>query len=387
MAQLHRLGPLAFALLLGLLGADVARALPVPPGIADSPADYHGFLNGRFLLLNMHGALFHPGIEATREDVRYAAWMNAGVIRVFATDQSLEEPEDGERVGHRIADLAPTLREHRVKLIVALVNNHQEVPGERPESVGEKDGYWQLLLPFYTDTWRGAYLDFSRRLIHTVVDRGARDVIFAWELGNELHTPDDPPRVLTFIEDMAREIRRLDPETALLPGTMGTHHLEPWRLSAELGRRLYCEGPIAAYTLHGYDWLGPDRWGDMPIHWDFSQVIAPACSNGRKLPVIVEELGTSRELPNVWGAGDEERRFEQELHQLRMVLDHEQVVGIGSWSSESPLVSHRRFDDRRGLTSYGPARDGSGSCYPPGRAEPGVRCRLEQVLRSLPARP
>lgn len=387
MSRCRGLGPLALALVLGLVLVDAARATPVPPGMFDSPADYHGFMNGRFLLLNMHGALFHPDSESVREDVRYAAWMNAGVIRVFATDSLQRGPEDGEWVGHRIADVAPTLRDHRVKLIVALVNNHQEVPGERPESAGLKDGYHQLLLPFYTYSWRGAYLDFSRRLIKTVKDRGARDVIFAWEFGNELHTPDDPPQVLTFIHDMASEIRRLDSETPLLPGTMGAHHLHPGNANLGLAHKLYCEGPIDAYTVHGYDWLDGYRWGDMPIHWDLESVITKPCRNGRRLPVIVEELGTSRELPNAWGPDDEDRRFEQELAQLRMVLAYDRVVGVGSWASESPSVSRRRFDNRRGLTSYGRDRDGSGSCYPPAGSSPGVRCRLENVLRNLPSLP
>lgn len=380
---------LVAALLAGLVMPDVARATPVPPGSFDSPADYHGFLNGRFLLLNMHGALFHPGLAPVQENVRYAAWMNAGAIRVFATDSSLQGAEDAEWIADRIADLAPTLREHRVKLIVALVNNHQEVPNERPESAGMKDGHWQLLLPFYLDNWRGAYLDFSRRLIRKVLERGARDVILAWELGNELHTQDDPPRLLAFIEAMAVEIRRIDPETPLLPGTMGTQHLQTGPLNVEVARKLYCEAPIDAYTLHAYDWLDPDRPGDMAIHWDLEYVVSGPCPNGRKLPVIVEELGTSRELPNMWGPDDEERRFAQELVQLKMVLGYDRVVGVGAWASEAPNVSRRRFDDRRGLTSYGPYRDGSGSCYPPvaNWDPPGMRCRLEHVLRNLPSLP
>jgi hypothetical protein len=377
------------------IGPGRAAATPIPPDKLGTPADYHGYVNGRFLLLNMHGGLLHPNVDSVRENVRYAHWMNAGAIRIFATDQDQEGPEDAEWLGHRIADLAPTLREHGVKLIVALVNNHQEVPGEWPESTGMKDGYWQLLLPFYTQSWRGAYLEFSQRLIRTVLDRGARDVVLAWELGNELHTPDDPPQVLAFVNDMAAEIRRLDPYTPLLPGTMGTHHLDSRGASDSRGmnvgvaHRLYCDAPIDAYTLHAYDWLDGERWGDMPIHWDLNFVVTRPCANGRRLPVIVEEIGTSRSLPGAWGPEDEERRFQQELHQLRMVLGYEDVVAVGAWSSESPNVSRRRFDDRRGLTSYGPDRDGSGSCYPDLRYpdEQGVRCRLENVLRNLPALP
>jgi hypothetical protein len=369
-----------------------AVATVLPPGRVGTSADYQGFINGRFLILNMHGGLSHSSIEPVQENVRYANWMNAGAIRVFATDSSQTSTSDGEVVGNRIGDLAPMLRAFDVKLIVALVNNHQEVPGEPKESIGWKDGYWQHLLPFFGTNWRGPYLDFSRRLISTVVNRGAADVILAWEYGNELHTPDDPPVVLRFFRQMTDEIRRIDPNTPIWSGTMGAHHLDQTLdLSApiEVAHELYCTGPAQAYTLHTYDWIDDRNGGDMPIDWDLNYVVNQPCPNGRRLPVVVEELGTSRELPGHYSADDEEGRIQQEIHQIRMVLSYDQVVGIGAWSSESPLTPIRRHDNRRGLTSYGPNRDGSGSCYPPvaGSSPPGARCRLETILRNLPARP
>ncbi|MCC6175534.1 MAG: hypothetical protein IT305_09555 [Chloroflexi bacterium] len=379
---------LALVVLFGGRASVPAEATPIPPGYLGTSADYQGFINGRFLILNMHGGLLHPDIEQVRENVRYAAWMNAGAIRVFATDSTQTSSADGSWVGDRIADLAPTLRAHDVKLIVALVNNHQEVAGESPGSVGWKDGYWQLLLPFYTGTWRGPYLDFSRRLIGAVVSRGARDVVLAWEFGNELHTPDDPPRVLDFMDAMADEIHKLDPITPIWSGTMGAHHLDERDPRFAVARQLYCNGPISAYTLHTYDWIDPDHWGDMPIHWDLNWVVSQPCANGRRIPVVVEELGTSRELPGQWGVDDENRRIEGEIRQIDMVLSYPQVAGIGAWSAESPLTDNWRHDDRRGLTSYGPNRDGSGSCYPGVSGRPsGARCRLENILRALPNRP
>jgi hypothetical protein len=365
-----------------------AEATPVPPSRIGNAADYQGFINGRFLILNMHGGLLHRDIDPAQENVRYAAWMDAGAIRIFATDSTQRSSLDGEWMGNRIADLAPTLRAYDVKLIVALVNNHQEVPGEPRSSVGWKDGYWQHLVPFFQGNWRGPYLDFSRRLISTVVNRGARDVVLAWEYGNELNSQDDPPLVLTFMEQMHQEIRNLDAVTPIWPGTMGSHHLTP-SYDYTLARRLYCDGPIDAYTLHTYDWVDAYHPGDMPIDRDLNYVVNQPCENGRKLPVVVEELGTSRELPGRYSADDEQGRLEQEILQIRMVLDSDQVVGIGSWSSESPLTPIFRHDSRRGLTSYGPNRNGDGSCYPAASQLQlgGARCRLEMILRGLPARP
>jgi hypothetical protein len=382
--------PLIAALLVLTVSAPSApaEAMPLPPSRLGTSADYQGFINGRFLILNMHGGILHPSVEPVYENIRYANWMNAGAIRIFATDSSQRSVSDGAWLGNRIADIAPALRGNDIKLIVALVNNHEEVPGEPRSSVGMKDGYWQHLLPFFQGNWRGPYLDFSRRLISTVVNRGARDVILAWEYGNELNTQDDPPLVLSFFEQMHEEIRRIDPETPIWPGTMGSHHLTPaWDYS--LARRLYCNGPIDAYTLHTYDWVDSYHPGDMPIDRDLDYVVNFPCANGRRVPVVVEELGTSRELPGRYGEGDENGRLEQEIRQIRFVLGYDQVVGIGAWSSESPNTPVWRHDNRRGLTSYGPSRNGDGSCYP-GVAypdAPGARCRLEYILKNLPNRP
>jgi hypothetical protein len=366
-------------------GLELAPESDLPePGLREI-----GYLNGRFLILNIHGGLFHKDIGNIHENIRYAEWMKAGVLRVFATDGGEFVHWDGKQVGNRIADLAPALRAAELKLIVALVNNHRPVPGERPDSFGWMDDYYQLLLPFYLENWRGAYLTHLRQLIGTVVERGAEDVIWAWELGNELHTPRQPKAVLPFINAASAEVRRLDPGARVLAGTMGTNHLDPGVRDSPVARALYCYGPISAYTVHTYDWLTPDFWGDMPIHWDFEHIVNRPCPNGRRLPILVEEMGTSRELPGVYDADQEDLRLAQEINQIQMALSYEGVVAIGAWSAESPLVRDiSRFDRRRGLTSYGPDNLGSGSCYRlPWGGEGGARCQLERILQNLPSVP
>ncbi len=79
--------------------------------------------------------------------------------------------------------------------------------------------------------------------------------------------------------------------------------------------------------------------------------------------MVVEELGTSRAL-GFYGAEDEEARLQLEQHQLRFVLGHPAVRAVGVWNGISPRVTEATYsDDRRGLTSYGPTGQGSGSCY------------------------
>jgi hypothetical protein len=385
------------------LPADLPEAMVAPgPALAPPPAPPPGLaaMGGRFLIVNNHGGLFHRYDTDLWENAAYASWLGAGAIRVFATDSNLLQGWDGRKVGQRIVQWAPSLRAHRIKLVVALVNNHRPVPGEPAQSSGMLNGYFQLLLPFYQDTWRGAYTRFTRDLIATVRENNALDVIAAWELGNELHTQQDPNLFPSFLMQAVAEVRRADPVTPIWPGTMGVHHLQPWTPRSGIARWLYCEAPVDAYTLHAYDWISPERPGDMPIHWDLNEVVREPCPNGRRLPVVVEELGTSRALPGYYTAAQEDVRLEHERRQLQMVLGHPQVQAVGVWNGVSPRALETYFlDNKRGLSSYGPEAMGSGSCFvPPGTGgavspapdprllrEP--RCRLEQMLRSLPTPP
>src|SRR5262249_52530289 len=160
--------------------------------------------------------------------------------------------------------------------------------------------------------------------------------------------------VMSFINAASQEVRRLDPGAKVLAGTMGANHLEPKTPDSQVARVLYCNGPISAYTLHAYDWITPEYPGDMPINWDFDNIVKQPCPNGRRLPILGEELGTSKALPAQYDADQEDRRVAQELNQIKMVLRNEGVIGIGAWSAESPTVRDiSRFDKRRGLTSYG----------------------------------
>ena len=384
---------LVSALLAAAAMAPVATAVETPaPAAVDAPPPPPAFasrisvndpLNGGYLIANMHGMLFHPDVNDISEDLAYARWLGAGVVRVFAVDSSGTHPWSGSQVGKRISDIAPMLRAAHLRVIVALVNNHQAVPGEISTSAGWMDNYMQLLLPFYTGNWRGAYRQFVHDLISTVESNNAQDVIFAWELGNELHTPAQPDALIPFITQDAADVRALDPISPILPGTMGANHVEPGHPNSAIARWLYCDAPVDAYTLHAYDWVSRQRPGDMPVDWDLDNILSQPCPNGRALPVIVEELGTSRALAGMYTADDEKDRLAQEQRQIEFVRHFSAVVGFGVWNAESPRLVDRTFVDvRRGLTSYGSLGIGGGSCYDPTPdALPGARCQYEQMLR------
>ena len=104
---------------------------PTPTVAAPAPPGPHlGQGQERFLLVNQHGGLFYESDADLQENAAYAAWLGASAIRVFATDSNTHKPWDGKRVGRQIVRWAPHLRPRRLRLVVALVNNHRPVPGE-----------------------------------------------------------------------------------------------------------------------------------------------------------------------------------------------------------------------------------------------------------------
>jgi hypothetical protein len=363
--------------------ATLARAKPESLNVAPS-----GFVNGKSVILNMHGLLFLNDPEEVRENLEYAEWLNAGAVRVFATDKLGHDNLTGGGVAERIVAMAPMLRAQRLKLIVALMDQYREVPGDSHSPLGWMHGYRQLLLPFYQSTWRDGYRSFLSEIVWLVKERGARDVIWAWEIGNEIHTQERPEQILPFIDAVVDEIRLIDSVTPILPGTMGGGILDPGAMDSPIARNLFCESPIAAYTLHTFDWWNEEDGGDVPIQWDLEHTTRTRCENGRALPVIVEELGTSRELPGVYGASDPWKRLEVELRQIRHLLRYPSVTAIGVWSVESPRVRSIRQDLYRGLTSHRNPDGTTGSCYRPAPgSKPGTRCELELAIRALPTPP
>ena len=263
--------------------------------------------------------------------------------------------------------------------------------GRGHRQLGWMDNYMQLLLPFYTTTWRSAYLPVRARPdVHRAVVRRDQDVIYGWELGNELHTPVQPTALEPLCRRRQRAVRALDPVTPILPGTMGANHVEPGQPNSAIARWLYCEAPVDAYTLHAYDWVSRQRPGDMPIDWDLDNIVSQPCPNGRAAArVIVEELGTSRALPGVYTADDELAASQQELRQIAFVRQIPAGRGLRRVERREPAPGGPHVRRHAPWTDLvWRAAPGGGSCYDPragsraGRALPARTGAARDALRA-----
>ena len=352
------------------------------------------FLNGGCLLANHHEFLFTS--ELFWEQLTYYAIMKARVIRCMATDANHLIPErqpSGVEVGTRIALLAPSLRLAGIKLMVALTNNHCPVPGDdkyaaNRAQVGDPSRvYYEILEPWFDGGFRENYLPFVRDLITTVQSLGAQDIIFAWEPGNELHTPDNPGKLLSFYREVTAFIKGLDPNTPLASGTMGINHIDPGQPESPVAREIYQLPAFEIITLHAYDlilerdmWTGRcDRFmsaGDMPVDWDLRLLK----DTGLGKPVVLEEIGTSRTLPPWWEAADQVERLVYEARLIDYALTNG-AVGWGPWSLTTQ--GDRIGDGYRGPCSY----PGMSVFETGGQPTDSPRARIEECYRNLPKPP
>jgi len=361
-----------------------------PKHLAQAQPNYK-LLNGGSLLANHHEFLFTT--ELFWEQLAYYRIMNARVIRAMATDANRlmpGAPLTGAQVGARIAIVAPALRMCGIKLLVAFTNNHCPVPGDegyagiRPQVGDPSRAHYEILEPWFEGGYRENYLPFVEDLITTVHRLGAQDVIFAWEPGNELHTPLNPERLLGFYREVTSVIRHLDPDTKIASGTMGINHIDPTQPESPVARQIYGLAAFDIITLHAYDFiLERDMWsgecdrvvstGDMPIDWDFQLMKDMNLDK----PVLIEELGTTKILPPRWHNPDQVERLVYEARLIDYTLRNG-AVGWGPWSLTTQ--GERIGDGNRGPCSY----PGTSLFQTGGQPTDSPRVRIEECYRSLP---
>ena len=360
---------------------------------AQAQQDYR-YLNGGCLMANHHEFLFT--MDLFWEQLIYYGIMSARVIRCMATDANHLIPGrqlSGAEVGARIVLLAPALRMAGIKLVVAFTNNHCPVPGDdkyagiTPQVGDPSRTYYEILEPWFEGGFRENYLPFVKDLISTVSTFGARDVIFAWEPGNELHTPLNPEKLLRFYQEVTSFIRGLDPDTKIASGTMGINHIDPSQPDSSVAAAIYQLEDFDIITLHTYDFiLERDTWttdwdrivsaGDMPIDWDFQLLKSQQVNK----PVLIEEAGTTFALPPRWQDPGQVERLVYEARMLDYTLENG-AIGWGPWS----LTTHgeRIGDGYRGPCSY----PGMSLWETGGQPTDSPRARLEECYRNLPRPP
>jgi hypothetical protein len=360
---------------------------------AQAQPDYK-YLNGGCLMANHHEFLFTT--DLFWEQLAYYGIMNARVIRAMATDANRLLPGrqlTGAEVGARIGLLAPALRLARVKLVVAFTNNHCPVPGDekyagmRPQVGDPSRVYYEILEPWFEGGFRENYLPFVKDLITTVQRFGAKDVIFAWEPGNELHTPLNPEKLLSFYREVTSFIRDLDPDTKIASGTMGINHIDPGQPESSVAREIYQLKGFDIITLHTYDFiLERDMWtgecdrmvsaGDMPIDWDFQLLKSQQVNK----PILIEEVGTTYIVPPRWQDPGQVERLIYEARMLDYTLENG-AIGWGPWSLTTQ--GERIGDGYRGPCSY----PGMSLWETGGQPTDSPRARIEECYRNLPRPP
>lgn len=266
----------------------------------------------RLRVFGANAALIH-GPEARRDAPRLMDAMASdglNVLRVWALGESPgTEPwrrEVAFRVGkdewveesYAYLDRLLALATQRRQRLVLVLGNRWGARGGLPQ-------YWrwaggrmrhrnlmpaELLAALRSEDVRSQYREHLRRVVGRVSDAGPyRDspAIFAWEIINELSasTCSAQEAAFDFTAEMAREIRRLDPNHLIGAGSIGYNSEGTLRL----WRRVHSLPEIGYADTHGYpenlmDATTPARFGDWLSHRS-----AEAVRLGK--PLLVGEVG------------------------------------------------------------------------------------------------
>ena len=223
----------------------------------------------RFIGVNIRG-LVHYGDGRTlpfatrdhaREQIRAARAMGVRVIRVFLPSIHADAATTIERLRSLIELMRAEASD--VYLLPALCNLYQDVefriPGDDPFYERSDPNFPGNLLngAFFSGGYRTNFLPFVQQVVQALRDE---PTIFAWEIGNELklnpvsgdleHDP-NIATFLAFMQTMAQEIRRLDPNHLVTTGMISTHHA--WLHTPGLRRKLYAGPEFDFLTVHCYN--------------------------------------------------------------------------------------------------------------------------------------
>ena len=220
-------------------------------------------------------------LDEIKEGVVYQSWANGAPVY----------HEDGlVKLDYVLA----AAQQRGIRLILPLVNNWKDLGG-----IPAYQGWLGLSTPqeFYSDPRaRQTYKDWCRTLItrvNTITGVAYKDdpTIFAWELTNEARCEGDAPRLLRWVDEMSRAIKKLDGNHLLAVGDEGFfNRLLPMKEfyngshGADFDQFLQLDA-IDFGTIHLYPWDQPETFG--------SKWITQHANSGARWnkPVMLEEYG------------------------------------------------------------------------------------------------
>ena len=252
----------------------------------------------RFFGMNLRG-LAHYGrrtsdplrfsqLDHRRSQLRHVYDLGGRMVRLFLADKDASS----EEVVTRLAELLAIGREfpglYFLPTFTNLYNDAPFYPCGDERFFAPRGGRDLLTKEFFAGGYRENYLP----LVQRVVTRFSEEPqILAWEIGNELKLdradPNDahdinPQIFVNFMHEIAREIKRLDPNHLVTTGMKSTQHA--WMEGSALRDRLYSSPNIDFLTIHSYEGMF-DQDVDKKVYDDIG------LATRLEKPFVVEEAG------------------------------------------------------------------------------------------------
>jgi hypothetical protein len=196
-----------------------------------------------------HGDLLpYANAGAVTADLQAIHDMNGSLIRVFAANDLVSDQESANRL-LAFLNLAQT---YGIQVIASLTNFYGD-NGFHCQLMSDEytDSFQGIPLlgdPFFSTTYRVAYMDF----VHTVVSTCAgHPALYAWEPGNELKDLANPTAFIAFLTDVTNTIKAIDPVTRIASGIINAANVSNAHPTPD---QFYGALPlIDVVTVHSYN--------------------------------------------------------------------------------------------------------------------------------------
>jgi hypothetical protein len=281
MRSLRSPGRHRFGLLIGcvLAGFSPARAVDPPPFVrasgggfklCDQDIRFVGFNLQRVCHYGYGDLLPFSNTSDIATNLNYCVAAKATVIRLFCAYNGIGQTA----TGNRLQTVLDACQARGIRAIVAFTdvyNNGQHPQGDTGFYTvpGHCCGLMLLNHTFYESGYTTNYLPQALYLANRFRDHPA---VFAWQLGNEIRDVGNPATTVSFCQNVAAQIRAVDPNHMISAGMIG------YRSSGlSLSQALQLYGSMDFVGTHNYN--GDDTDNDSDVAGQLNK------------PYVIDEAG------------------------------------------------------------------------------------------------
>jgi len=260
------------------------------------------------------------------ENLDGALEFGVDVVRLFSAANNRTAQENADN----LEDVLDLMEARGMKAIISLTdvyNTPFHPMGDDSYYLPQTGGFTLLDDSWFAGGYEDNYLPWVQLVVNQLKDHNA---VFAWEIGNEITDIKNPNNIIALVNDIAAEIKSIDPHHMVTTGFLSVDHTQ---IGIANGEALYENPNIDFISVHAYNGEDPYQ------NWVVNALV--------EKPIVMGEFG--------WENGD---RVAATSTEMGVFLDDRHYDGFMHWGYQ-----YQNFDIGDGDTRFGIDRNFHASDY------------------------